>query len=86
MASEGRIFHHPDIRTLWGPSHCRHADWVGEDVGMAEGAPIVVFRAYMASPKHRAIILKARARYVGIGAYRTGGWTYDVMDFSDGTG
>lgn len=86
MVRNARLYHNPDLRTLWSLRHCgASATWIAENVGVAGADPDVVFRAYMASPGHRANILARRARFIGIGARSaSGGRVFDTMNFING--
>lgn len=55
----------------------------GENVGVSpstSGAD-VLFRAYMASPEHRANILDRTFRYVGVWTKNSGGYHWNTLDF-----
>jgi uncharacterized protein YkwD len=46
----------------------------GENIAMGFGSSASVFNAWMASPGHRANILKAAYTQMGIGRVSAGGW------------
>jgi uncharacterized protein YkwD len=46
----------------------------GENIAMGFGSSVSVFNAWMASPGHRANILKAAYTQMGIGRVSAGGW------------
>lgn len=58
----------------------------GENVGRVQSASITakqLFDAYMNSPSHRANILNAKYRYVGMGSFAKGQLLYNTMEFTD---
>lgn len=60
-------------------------NWVGENLVSGTALrPAVAVRAWMDSPPHRAVLLKPRARWAGIGVQVGGnGRTYAVLNFGD---
>ena len=62
------------------------SDWhtMGENVGDSGSSdPGALFRAYMASPKHRANILETQYRFVGIHTELRHGQWWNTLDFVD---
>ncbi|MCW2797271.1 CAP domain-containing protein [Nocardioides sp.] len=64
MASQERMFHQPlgPIQNLCG------MNWVGENVAYNYPTGAKVVAAWMASPEHRANILRGQFRRIGVGA------------------
>jgi uncharacterized protein YkwD len=60
-------------------------NWVGENLVAGTGLqPAVAVRAWMDSPPHRAVLLKSRARWAGVGVrVDADGRTYAVLNFGD---
>lgn len=75
-------FMHRDQRTV-----LRRCDlsWTGETLVRGAGlTPGVAVRSWMASPSHRAVIMKRRARWAGIGTRVDGeGRVVTVLNFGD---
>lgn len=75
-------FHHRDLSTVL--EGC-DLNWVGENlVRGSDLLPRTAVQAWMASPAHRSVLLKPRARWAGIGV-RVGsdGKKYAVLNFGD---
>jgi uncharacterized protein YkwD len=81
MAEAGRIWHTAHL--------ARKLERAGISFDVADeivGAALVghlraLFRAFMASPDHRAVILEPRFRRVGIGVVRRGGFLWVTLVF-----
>lgn len=77
MAGQGRMFH----QDLSNVQHDCHMGWAGENVayGFSTGAAVV--QGWMASPGHRANILKRQYRLIGVGAVKADGvwWVAQVF-------
>lgn len=59
-------------------------NWVGENLVRGVGLrPAAAVRAWMDSPPHRAVLLKARARWAGVGVRVGRDGTYAVLNFGD---
>lgn len=71
MASRGRIFHSARLP-------CCYA---GENVGVTWGSLRSLYRAFMASPPHRANILNPKFHRVGIGKTSRNGAVWITMIF-----
>jgi uncharacterized protein YkwD len=88
MAHDGTLHHNPNLVADMSAAGSDGWHALAENVGMASGNNAdEIFNAYMQSPGHKANILSAKARYVGIGAIETsdagGVVTYDTMTFTD---
>lgn len=85
MAREDSLYHNPDLTDLWKDKHCDRTSFVAENVGYAWGNARVVFEAYMASPGHKANILRKEAAFIGIGAITLAdGKVFNTMNFTNG--
>lgn len=72
-------------RDQWGVLASCDLTWTGETLVRGIGlTPKVAVRAWLDSPSHRAVILKPRARWAGIGVRVDGqGRTIGVLNFGD---
>lgn len=73
---------HRDLDAVLGGCNL---NWVGENLVSGTALrPWVAVRAWMDSPPHRAVLLKPRAKWAGVGV-RVGrdGRTYAVLNFGD---
>lgn len=87
LAAAQALSHNPDLQSQLESHGSRNWTTFGENVG--EGGaqnPDSLFRAYMASPEHRANILTSAYRYVGVGVVITGGTAWNTFDFVDAYG
>lgn len=81
QASRNRMAHNPNMKAQLVASGGSQWRVLGENVGYARDAD-TLFTAYMNSPGHRANILNARYRYVGIGWVTTpSGIGYNTQNF-----
>lgn len=85
LAAVGSLSHNPsllaDLESHGSPNWTFAAENVG--YGPASDAD-TLFTAYMNSPEHRANILAAQARYIGMGAVAgANGTEFNTMDFVD---
>ena len=79
LANAGSLSHNPDLGVQIEAAGSRAWTTYAENVGTADARdPIGLFRAYMASTGHRANILRANVRYLGIG-------TVERVDSTGGT-
>lgn len=64
-----------------------HLNWVGETLVSGTGlTPRSAVRAWLNSPPHRAVILKRRARWAGVGVrVNRDGKVYAALNFADRT-
>jgi uncharacterized protein YkwD len=84
LAAAQSLSHNPNLATQL-ESH-GSPDWTsyGENVGMGPTTSArTLFNAYMNSPEHRANILGASYRYLGISVVYTGSKAWNTMDFVD---
>jgi uncharacterized protein YkwD len=84
LASAQTLAHNPDLQHDL-ETH-GSADWTsyGENVGEAPSNNAdALFQAYMNSPEHRANILSADFRYVGVGVVFAGSTAWNTLDFVD---
>jgi uncharacterized protein YkwD len=84
LADQRRLEHNPNVASDIAASGS--ADWgtIEENVGYGPAsAPDTLFEAYMHSPVHRANILGAAVRYVGIGIVQRGPFAWNTIDFVD---
>ena len=84
MAGAQLLSHNPALRNQL-ETH-GSSDWTtyGENVGQGFASdPDGLFRAYMQSPEHRANILTAGYRYVGVAVSFTGKTSWNTFDFVD---
>lgn len=58
----------------------------GENIAMGQPTPEAVMKAWMASPGHRANILRESYKEVGFGVVRMNGMTYWCADFASPQG
>lgn len=85
MASGHTLAHNPRIETQIETHGCYSWSTIDENVGYGPaGEPTAVFRAYLASPRHRANILDPHVKAIGVGAVTRGSVTYDTIDFVAG--
>jgi uncharacterized protein YkwD len=85
MARRDLLQHNPALKKLWSRGMCRNASKLAENIGVAGTNPDALYKAYMASPGHRANILNPRLRYVGIGSWQLrDGLVFNTVDFSNG--
>lgn len=87
LANQGALSHNPGLRQDLESHGSSSWTTYGENVG--EGAasdPRSLFKAYMASPEHRANILDSHYRYVGVAAVFTGSTAWNTFDFVDAYG
>ena len=79
LANAGTLSHNPDLGPQIEAAGSRAWTTYAENVGTADARdPVGLFRAYMASTGHRANILRANVRYLGIG-------TVERLDSTGGT-
>jgi len=67
---QGGFFAHGAFAARLRPYTQGHAYWIGENIAFGSGAlgtPRAIVRAWMRSPLHRANILTARFRQIGVG-------------------
>lgn len=88
LASAAALSHNPNLVSQVG--HSGSADWtaIAENVGYSSATdPDTLFNAYMNSPPHRANILDASMRYLGIGVVERPQdgtlYAWNTMDFVD---
>lgn len=84
LAQQGALSHNPNLASQLESHGSSNWTIYGENVG--EGAPTnpdQLFNAYMQSPEHRANILEARYRYVGVAVVFAGGYAWNTFDFVD---
>jgi uncharacterized protein YkwD len=82
LAGAQVLGHNPSLVTAL--EHAGSSAWteIAENVGTASATdPGSLFRAYMASPAHKANILDAGMRYLGIGVVERAGIVWNTMDF-----
>ena len=83
LASLRYLEHNPSLGSQL-ESHGSY-DWTayGENVGMesSSAGADALFRAYMASPPHRANILDPDYKYIGIYTKRTSSFRWNTLDF-----
>jgi uncharacterized protein YkwD len=82
LASVQQLSHNPSLVTAL--EHAGSAAWtsVAENVGMASATSATsLMSAYMASAPHRANILDASMRYVGVGVVMRGSTAWNTLDF-----
>jgi uncharacterized protein YkwD len=79
MAKAGRLFHTSDPASFY----LRGVRWRvwGENVGVTGGSVPMMESAFMASPPHRANILKPSYKHTAIGAVRYGGKLWITVFF-----
>ena len=77
MADRGYLFHTGNILQVLGGR-----PWTvwGENIAQAKTV-LSTFHAWMNSPEHRANILQARFKHVGIGIFSKGQWLWSTADF-----
>lgn len=84
-ATGGQLEHNPDAWSMladYGAGN--RTAWAENVASFSPGVtPQALFNAYMASPGHRANILNARYRYVGIGTVNGPYGEFDSMEFTD---
>ncbi len=79
MAADGHLWH-DDISTGNG-----YWLWLGQNVGYGTGSVWRLHLAFMASPPHRANILKRSANLIGVGSYRSrDGRLWMTVNFEQG--
>jgi uncharacterized protein YkwD len=78
MAAGGALWH-SDISVGNG-----HWFWLGQNVGYGSGSVWRLHLAFMASPPHKANILKREANLVGVGTVRRGGLLWVTVNLEDG--
>jgi uncharacterized protein YkwD len=84
MASVQQLSHNPSIVNDISRAGSRDWSMIAENVGEGPSeSPDVLFRAYMASPEHRANILDRDARYIGMGTVERNGIAWNTMDFTN---
>jgi uncharacterized protein YkwD len=84
LANQGALSHNPNLASQLESHGSPNWTIYGENVG--QGAPTnpdQLFNAYMQSPEHRANILEARYRYVGVAVVFAGGYAWNTFDFVD---
>jgi hypothetical protein len=84
LANQGSLSHNPNLASQLESHGSPNWTIYGENVG--QGAPTnpdQLFNAYMQSPEHRANILEARYRYVGVAVVFAGGYAWNTFDFVD---
>jgi uncharacterized protein YkwD len=85
MARRDVLEHNPALKRLWSRGMCRNASRLAENIGVAGTDPDALYKAYMASPGHRANILNPKLRFVGIGSWQlSDGSVFNTVDFSNG--
>jgi uncharacterized protein YkwD len=85
QASSKTMKHNPNLTAQVGAAGSSNWSAIGENVGYGPGSdPDGLFNMYMNSAPHRANILSAKFRYVGIGwAERPDGTGWNTQDFVD---
>ena len=84
LSQQGALSHNPNLASQLESHGSPNWTIYGENVG--QGAPTnpdQLFNAYMQSPEHRANILEARYRYVGVAVVFAGGYAWNTFDFVD---
>ena len=84
LAQQGALSHNPNLASQLESHGSPNWTIYGENVG--QGAPTnpdQLFNAYMQSPEHRANILEARYRYVGVAVVFSGSYAWNTFDFVD---
>lgn len=84
LAVEQSLSHNPNLAAQLESHGSPNWTSYGENVGMGPTSSAqTLFTAYMNSPEHRANILGASYRYLGISVVYTGSKAWNTMDFVD---
>jgi len=84
LAAAQALSHNPNLAAQLESHGSPNWTSYGENVGMGPTSSAqTLFNAYMNSPEHRANILGASYRYLGIAVVYTGGKAWNTMDFVD---
>lgn len=84
LARAQALSHNPNLVSAL--EHAGSSAWtsIAENVGEGSSvSPESLFQAYMASPPHRANILDAGARYLGVGVVERSGVAWNTLDFTN---
>jgi uncharacterized protein YkwD len=84
LARQQSLEHNPSLIT--DLEHAGSARWtsIEENVGYGPASsPDELFTAYMQSPEHKANILGATVRYVGVGVVQRGEYAWNTVDFTN---
>ena len=84
LARAQALSHNPNLVSAL--AHAGSGAWteIAENVGVAGSTdPASLFQAYMASPPHKANILDAQARYLGVGVVERNGLAWNTLDFTN---
>lgn len=82
LAGAQALSHNPSL--VYDLEHSGSSAWteIAENVGMASATdPTALFDAYMNSAPHRANILDATVRYLGVGTVERSGVAWNTLDF-----
>jgi uncharacterized protein YkwD len=78
------LSHNPNLVSALEHAGCGAWTEIAENVGVASSTdPASLFQAYMASPPHKANILDAGARYLGVGVVERSGLAWNTLDFTN---
>jgi uncharacterized protein YkwD len=84
MAGGEQLWHNPSIVRDMEKAGSSAWGMLAENVGYGGSEdPQSLFRAYMASPPHRANILDPAVRYLGVGVVERQGTAWNTLDFVD---
>src|SRR3954471_22924750 len=84
LGHERALSHNPYIARQLERSGSAAWTEIAENVGEASSSdPGSLFRAYMASPPHRANILDSHARFLGVGVVERDGVAWNTLDFTN---
>lgn len=84
LAGAQALSHNPSLVTSIERAGSSAWTMISENVGTAAaGDPGALFTAYMNSAPHRANILDASARYVGVGVVQRGSMAWNTLDFTN---
>ncbi|HET6910100.1 MAG TPA: CAP domain-containing protein [Mycobacteriales bacterium] len=84
LAAAQALSHNPNLAAQLESHGSPNWTSYGENVGMGPTSSAqTLFNAYMNSPEHRANILGASYRYLGIAVVYTGAKAWNTMDFVD---
>jgi uncharacterized protein YkwD len=83
LASLRYLEHNPNLGSQLNTHGSYYWTAYGENVGMesSSAGADALFRAYMASPEHRANILDPDYKYIGIYTKRTSAFRWNTLDF-----
>ena len=84
MANAQSLLHNPSLVSDLEHAGSRAWTMIAENVGMGPaGDPEALFQAYMNSPPHKANILDASSRFLGIGIVERAGISWNTLDFTN---